>query len=80
MPTSTHATPAAHDTADFSDVSPGNLRADYVLPSNDLRILDAAVFWLPSSDPLSRLTTGSFPSDHRLVHVDVRVPGAAGAR
>ncbi len=75
-----HATPAAHDTADFSDVSPGNLRADYVLPSNDLRILDAAVFWLPSSDPLSRLTTGSFPSDHRLVHVDVRVPGAAGAR
>ena len=37
-----------------------------------------AVFWLPSSDPLSRLTTGSFPSDHRLVHVDVRVPGAAG--
>lgn len=70
----THLSPAAQDTADFSE-PPGNLRADYVLPSKDLRILDAAVFWKTSSDPLSRLTTGFFPSDHRLVHVDVRVPG-----
>ena len=70
----THLSPAAQDTADFSE-PPGNLRADYVLPSRDLRILGSAVFWKPSSDPLSRLTTGFFPSDHRLVHLDVRVPG-----
>ena len=28
----------AFDTADFADTAPGNLRADYVLPSRDLRI------------------------------------------
>jgi hypothetical protein len=71
-----HLTPAAQDTADFGE-PPGNLRVDYVLPSKDLRILDSGVFWYPSSHPLSALTTGTSPSDHRLVHVDVRVPGAA---
>ncbi|MBR7743988.1 endonuclease/exonuclease/phosphatase family protein [Phycicoccus sp. BSK3Z-2] len=69
-----HESPARYDTADFSE-PPGNIRADYVLPSTDLRIVDAGVFWRTSDDPLSRLTTGTFPSDHRLVHVDVRVPG-----
>ncbi len=72
-----HRSPSAQDTADFSE-PPGNLRADYVLPSVNLRIKDSAVFWKPSSNPLSRLTTGFFPSDHRLVWVDVAVPGAAG--
>jgi hypothetical protein len=69
-----------YDTADFNDnPAPGNLRADYVLPSSRLRPQDAGVFWPVRSDPLSRLT-GEFPfptSDHRLVWVDVRVPGAA---
>jgi hypothetical protein len=74
-----HATPAAHDTADFGE-PPGNLRVDYVLPSKDLRILDSGVFWYPSDHPLSALTTGSSPSDHRMVHIDVRVPGAAARR
>lgn len=63
------------DTADFTDAAPGNLRADYVLPSRKLRVLDAGVFWPTQADPLSRLT-GVFPfpsSDHRLVWVDVRV-------
>jgi hypothetical protein len=68
----------AFDTADFLDVpGPGNLRADYVLPSKNLRILDGTVFWPLSTDPLFRLV-GTFPfptSDHRLVWVDVRVPG-----
>jgi Endonuclease/Exonuclease/phosphatase family len=72
----THRGDPAFDTADFVDVpGPGNLRADYVLPSKNLRILDAAVFWPLSSDPLFRLV-GVFPfptSDHRLVWVDVRV-------
>jgi hypothetical protein len=72
-----HTGDPAHDTADFNDnPAPGNLRADYVLPSSALRILDAAVFWPVLADPLSRLT-GTFPfpsSDHRLVWVDVRLP------
>ena len=74
----THRGDPAFDTADFLDVpGPGNLRVDYVLASRNLRILDGAVFWPLSSDPLFRLV-GTFPfptSDHRLVWVDVRVPG-----
>jgi hypothetical protein len=73
-----HEGDPAYDTADFNDnPAPGNLRADYVLPSRDLRVLDAGVFWPVSSDPLSRLT-GTFPfpsSDHRLVWVDLKVHG-----
>lgn len=82
----THRSDPAYDTADFNDAAPGNLRADYVLPRNNLRILDAAVFWPLMSDPLFRLVgvftpslPGGFPSsDHRLVWVDVSVPGTAG--
>ncbi|GAA1721668.1 endonuclease/exonuclease/phosphatase family protein [Isoptericola hypogeus] len=70
-----HTGDPALDTADFADTAPGNLRADYVLPSRDLRVRDAGVFWPTQADPLSRLT-GAYPfpsSDHRLVWVDVRV-------
>jgi hypothetical protein len=72
----THLGNAKYDTADFADTAPGNLRADYVLPSQALRVQKAGVFWPVQSDPLSRLT-GVFPfpsSDHRLVWVDVKVP------
>jgi hypothetical protein len=76
-----HRGDPAFDTADFLDVpGPGNLRVDYVLPSRNLRILDGAVFWPLSTDPLFRLV-GVFPfptSDHRLVWVDVRLPGHRG--
>jgi Endonuclease/Exonuclease/phosphatase family len=72
----THRGDPAFDTADFADVpGPGNLRADYVLPSRDLQMLAARVFWPLSTDPLFRLV-GVFPfptSDHRLVWVDVGV-------
>ncbi|MGB0098702.1 MAG: endonuclease/exonuclease/phosphatase family protein [Nocardioides sp.] len=64
----------AYDTADFSDTQPGNLRADYVLPSRRLKVRDAGVFWPLPSDPLARLT-GEYPfpsSDHRTVWVDLR--------
>lgn len=74
----THRGDSAFDTADFADTAPGNLRADYVLPSRKLRVADAGVFWPVSSDPLSALT-GTFPfpsSDHRLVWVDVELPRA----
>jgi Endonuclease/Exonuclease/phosphatase family len=71
------------DTADFADSAPGNLRADYVLPRKNLKILDSAVFWPRQSDPFFRLTgvftfnpwnpVGGLPtSDHRLVWVDVK--------
>jgi endonuclease/exonuclease/phosphatase family protein len=74
----THRSDPAFDTADFVDVpGPGNLRADYVLPSRNLRMLGGAVFWPLSTDPLFRLV-GTFPfptSDHRLVWVDVSVRG-----
>ena len=73
----THRSDPAFDTADFSDVAPGNLRADYVLPRKNMRMVDAAVFWPLQSDPLFRLT-GVFPfpsSDHRLVWIDVTGAG-----
>jgi 3-phytase/alkaline phosphatase D len=72
----------AFDTADFADTTPGNLRVDYVLPSANLAIADAAVFWTPNEDPLFRLIgdfdpavppTGFPASDHRLVWADLVV-------
>lgn len=74
----THLSDPKYDTADFADSAPGNLRADYVLPSRNMRIDGSAVFWPVQSSPLFPLT-GVFPfpsSDHRLVWVDVHVPGA----
>ncbi len=85
----THRSDPQFDTADFSDTAPGNLRADYVLPRKNLKITGSAVFWPVQADPLSRLTgvfnfavwgpvTGFPTSDHRLVWVDVDVPGRSG--
>jgi hypothetical protein len=81
----THRSPPRFDTADFADSAPGNLRADYVLPRVNLKIVGAGVFWPVQADALSRLTgvfdpqwsaVGGFPtSDHRLVWVDLAVPG-----
>ena len=84
----THLSDPRFDTADFADGAPGNLRADYVLPSRNLRIVGSGVFWPLASDPLFRLVGvfnsaffGGFPSsDHRSVWVDVMVPGSARAR
>ena len=76
-----HRSNPRFDTADFADTAPGNLRADYVLPSRGLPILGSAVFWPVQADELLFRLTGVFPfpsSDHRLVWVDVRLPGGAG--
>jgi hypothetical protein len=70
------------DTYDFNDSAPGNLRADYVRPRKNLKILESAV-WPVQADPFFRFTgvfssvnwgqVGGFPtSDHRLVWVDVK--------
>jgi hypothetical protein len=77
----THRSDPAFDTADFADSAPGNLRADYVLPSRPLTLVDAAVFWPTPDDPLFRLV-GDFPfpsSDHRLVWIDAAIPGGPPA-
>ncbi len=68
-----HLGGADFDTADFADGTPGNLRADYVLPSRNLRMLGAGVFWPTREDPLFRLV-GDYPfpsSDHRLTWVEL---------
>ena len=77
-----HASDPRHDTASFAARGPGNLRVDYVLPSRELRIVDAAVFWPTADDPLFRLV-GDFPfpsSDHRLVWADLMVPASNDGR
>lgn len=63
----------AMDTADFSDGRVGNLRLDYALPSANLRLDDAGVFW-PTND--SEDAGLAEASDHHLVWVDVTI-GAA---
>ncbi|MGB3654913.1 MAG: phytase, partial [Rivularia sp. (in: cyanobacteria)] len=68
-----HTGNPAFDTADFNDETSGNLRVDYVLPSRNLKIDDADVFWTTDEDPLFNLI-GDFPfpsSDHRLVYTDI---------
>jgi glycerophosphoryl diester phosphodiesterase len=75
-----HLGDPAFDTADFADTAPGNLRADYVLPSEaGLAPRAAGVFWPEEEDPLFPLVgrfdpslPGGFPSsDHRLVWSDI---------
>ena len=81
----THRSPHKFDTADFADNAPGNLRADYVLPSRSMQIVGSGVFWPLASDPLFRLVgtfnptlPGGFPSsDHRMGWIAVTVPGSA---
>jgi myo-inositol-hexaphosphate 3-phosphohydrolase len=77
-----HTGDSAQDTADFADTTPGNLRADYVLPSQvGLDPTGGSVFWPLDSDPTFPLVgtfnpafPGGFPSsDHRLVLMDLDV-------
>lgn len=69
----THTGNPAFDTADFNDNGSGNLRVDYVLPSENPDTNGTGVFWPESDDPQFDLV-GDFPfpsSDHRLVYADV---------
>jgi hypothetical protein len=69
-----HAGNPRQDTLDAADENgPGNLRLDYVLPSNDLKVVASGVFWPQNTDEMFKLV-GTFPfpsSDHRLVWVDI---------
>ncbi|MFM8518736.1 MAG: endonuclease/exonuclease/phosphatase family protein [Nevskiaceae bacterium] len=65
-----HRGDPSRDTADFDDGgnSPGNLRVDYLLPSADLTVCRSGVYW-PEDDALAH------SSDHRLVWLDIALPG-----
>ena len=67
----------ARDTADWpepaaAEPGPGNLRVDYVLPSADLAVMAAGVFWPEPGAPLAAVALAA--SRHRLVWVDIRLP------
>lgn len=74
-----HCGKAIYDTADFGEAQfggPGNIRVDYALPSANMKIVDAGVYWPLEADPDFVRLVGLFPfpsSDHRLVYVDVEV-------
>lgn len=62
----------AHDTGDFNDKNPGNLRIDFALPSANLKVLASGVYWpAKSQSPESNALAGA--SDHRLVWVDIEI-------
>ncbi len=67
-----HAGPPGEDTADWADGNPGNLRVDYVLPSADLTVTGAGVFWPAAGEPLAEAAAEASP--HKLVWVDFETP------
>lgn len=71
-----HRGDPAFDTVDWPDGAPGNLRVSYVLPDRRLRVAGAGVLW-PADGPLAE--TVETASRHRLVWVDVRIPGGAAS-
>lgn len=66
-----HAGDPGLDTADWREDGPGNLRVDYVLPSAELAVIDAGVFW-PAPDAALAAAAGA--TAHRLVWVDLALP------
>lgn len=81
----THLGNPAFDTADFGfagggnpDNAPGNLRVDYVLPSQaGFDIVDAQVFWPDEAEFPEQAALAGFPtSDHRLVAMDLSLTEA----
>lgn len=65
-----HRGPPERDTVDYRDTpGPGNLRTDYILPSRDLTVVGAGVFWPAPGDPLAAEVAAG-PA-HRLVWLDL---------
>jgi len=64
-----------HDTVDWDEArTPGNLRVDYVLPSVELNVVAAGVFWPAPGEAGFDLvgTDGKVGSHHRIVWVDIK--------
>ncbi len=59
----------ADETASFG--RNGQMRVDFVIPSVDLNVRDAGVFWPAKTEPESKLISAS---DHRLVWIEVEKP------
>ena len=57
-----------HDTGDFGDYRPGNLRVDYCLPSKNLKMKANGVYWPGPKEPGSDLVGAT---DHRMVWIDI---------
>ncbi len=71
----THRTPAGLDTVDWDErKGPGNMRVDYVLPSVDLKVVAAGVFWPPPGRKAARLVRAAAKGGtrHHLVWVDLQ--------
>ena len=72
-----HKSDPAEDTADFSDNSVGNLRADYALPSKHFKVISSGIFWPlhedVSADKVEVIKKLLDASDHHLVWVDVQL-------
>ena len=66
---------AGTKTVDWPDPDPGDMRASYVLPSADWRIVDAGVFWPdPETEEAAILYfAGTEASRHRIVWVDLEM-------
>ncbi|MEL7497366.1 MAG: endonuclease/exonuclease/phosphatase family protein [Planctomycetota bacterium] len=64
-----HKGPANTDTGDFGDSNVGNLRIDYCLPSKNLELIQAGVFWPKPGEPGAKLINAS---DHRMVWIDLK--------
>ena len=71
-PTMGHQGDPSLDTAQWPPPGPGNLRAEYILPSADLTVLEARVIWPDKDDPLA--ATAKRASRHFLVSVTLDWP------
>lgn len=58
----------AQDTGKFGEDGSTNLRADYVLPSRDLKVLKSGVFWPAPGEEGAGAVDGT---DHRAVWIDI---------
>jgi len=74
-------------TVDWREPTPGDLRVDYVLPSADLKVIDAGVFWPKPNEPGHELLSVKDikASRHHMVWVDIAfrntaVSGSAEAK
>ncbi|WP_273249152.1 endonuclease/exonuclease/phosphatase family protein [Sediminimonas qiaohouensis] len=67
-----HTGDPALDTVDWPGPVPGNQRVDYVLPSAELAVRGAGVFWPAPGDPMAAPVEVASP--HRLVWIDVEWP------